>query len=101
MGETVMIGICAQFTCQAGKNAEFEALLSEFVTTVKANEAGALVYQLCQNEKNNDEYFMIELYANAEALALHGKTDHMAGLISKIGAYLAGAPKILQGPAVH
>ena len=96
-----MIGICAQFTCQAGKNAEFEALLSEFVTTVKANEAGAVVYQLCKNEKKADEYFMIELYANAEALALHGKTDHMAALVGKIGAFLAAAPVITQGPAVH
>ena len=96
-----MIGICAQFTCQAGKNAEFEALLSEFVTTVKANESGAVVYQLCKNEKKADEYFMIELYANAEALAAHGKTDHMATLVSKIGGFLAAPPVILQGPAVH
>ena len=96
-----MIGICAQFTCQAGKNAEFEALLTEFVTTVKANEPGAVVYQLCKNEKKDDEYFMIELYANAEALALHGKTEHMAALIGKIGAFLAAAPVITQGPAVH
>jgi quinol monooxygenase YgiN len=96
-----MIGICAQFTCQSGKNTEFEALLTEFVTTVKANEAGALVYQLCKDEKNPDNYFMLELYANAEALALHGKTDHMAALVGKIGAFLAAAPVITQGPAVH
>ena len=96
-----MIGICAQFTCQAGKNAEFEALLTEFVTTVKANEPGAVVYQLCKNEKKDDEYFMIELYANTEALALHGKTEHMAALIGKIGAFLAAPPVITQGPAVH
>ena len=50
-----MIGICAQFTCQAGKNAEFEALLSEFVTIVKANEAGALTYQLCQDKKDSNK----------------------------------------------
>jgi quinol monooxygenase YgiN len=96
-----MIGICAQFTCQPGKNAEFEALLTEFVNTVKANEAGALVYQLCKDEKNPDNYFMLELYANADALAVHGKTDHMAALVGKIGAFLAAAPVITQGPAVH
>ncbi len=96
-----MIGICATFTCQAGKNAEFEALLTEFVTTVKANEPGAVVYQLCQNKKNSDEYFMLELYASQEALDAHGKTEHMAALGAKLGAYLAGAPNILQGPAVH
>jgi quinol monooxygenase YgiN len=97
----IMIGICAQFTCQAGKNAEFEALLSEFVTTVKANEPGALVYQFCQDKKNSDNYFMLELYANQEALDAHGKTAYMATLITKIGAFLAAAPVITQGPAVH
>ena len=96
-----MIGICAQFTCQAGKNAEFEALLSEFVTTVKANEPGAVVYQLCKNEKTSDQYFMIELYANQEALDAHGKTAHMAALIGKIGNFLAAPLVITQGPAVH
>jgi quinol monooxygenase YgiN len=96
-----MIGICAQFTCQSGKNAEFEALLSEFVTTVKANEPGAITYQLCRDKKNGDNYFMLELYANQEALEAHGKTDHMAALVGKIGAYLAAAPVITEGPAVY
>lgn len=96
-----MIGICAQFVCQSGKNAEFEALLSEFVTTVKANEPGAIVYQLVKDKKNADAYFMLELYANQEALDAHGKTAHMAALVGKIGAYLAGAPVIIEGPAVH
>jgi quinol monooxygenase YgiN len=95
-----MIGICAQFTCAPGKNAEFEALLKEFVSTVKATEPGALTYQLCQNEKNTDEYFMLELYSNAEALAAHGKTEHMAALIKSIGPLLGGAPKLTQGPAI-
>jgi quinol monooxygenase YgiN len=96
-----MIGICAQFTCQAGKNAEFEKLLSEFATTVKANEPGALVYQFCQDKKNPDNYFMLELYANQEALDAHGKTDYMAALVGQIGPFLAGAPVITQGPAVN
>jgi quinol monooxygenase YgiN len=96
-----MIGICATFTCQSGKNGDFEALLSEFVTTVKATEPGAVVYQLCQSKKNKDEYFMLELYANQDALDAHSKTDHMAALLSKIGPYLAAAPVIIEGPSVH
>lgn len=95
-----MIGICAQFTCQPGKEAEFEALLTGFVTTVKANEPGATVYQLCRDEKTPGSYFMLELYADAEALAAHGKTAHMSELIGKIGPFLAGPPKLLQGPAL-
>lgn len=96
-----MIGICAQFTCQSGKNAEFEALLTDFVTTVKANEAGTITYELIQSKKNPDDYFMLELYANQEALDAHGKTAHMAELVTKIGGYLAAAPIILEGKSVH
>lgn len=96
-----MIGICATFSCQSGKNDEFERLLADFATTVKANESGAIVYQLCQNKKNKDEYFMLEIYANQEALEAHNKTDHMAALIGKIGGLLAAPPVILQGQAVH
>ena len=95
-----MIGICAQFTIQAGKNAEFEALLTEFVTTVKAKEPGATVYQLCKNAKAENDYFMLELYADQAALDAHGKTDHMAAMVAKIGGFLAAPPKLTQGPAV-
>lgn len=95
-----MIGICAQFVCAEGKNAEFEKLLAEFVTTVKANEPGAVVYQLCRDEKTPNGYFMLELYADQAALDAHGKTSHMAELIGKIGPLLGGAPKLSQGPAV-
>jgi quinol monooxygenase YgiN len=96
-----MIGICAQFTCQSGKNAEFEKLLTEFVTTVKANEAGTITYELVQSKKNADEYFMLELYANQEALDAHGKTAHMADLIAKIGGFLAAAPVLHEGKVVN
>ncbi|GBF58172.1 putative monooxygenase YcnE [Candidatus Phycosocius bacilliformis] len=95
-----MIGICAQFTIQDGKAAEFEAMLTEFVTTVKAKEPGATVYQLCKNAKAENEYFMLELYADQAALDAHGKTDHMAALVAKIGQFLAGPPKLVQGPAL-
>jgi quinol monooxygenase YgiN len=95
-----MIGISASFVCAEGKNAEFEKLLTEFVTTVKANEPGTVVYQLCKDEKTPNGYFMLELYADEDAFKAHGKTAHMAELVGKIGPLLGGAPKLAQGPAL-
>jgi quinol monooxygenase YgiN len=96
-----MIGICAQFECGEGKAEAFEALLASFVSTVKAEEAGTITYQLFKDAKRPNHYFMLEIYADQAALDAHGKTAHMAELIGKIGPYLAGAPVLTQGPAVH
>lgn len=95
-----MIGICAQFVCAEGKAEEFEKLLTEFTTTVKASEPGAVVYQLCRDTKTPNGYFMLELYADQAALDAHGKTGHMAELIGRIGPLLGGPPKLAQGPAL-
>ncbi|MCU0881642.1 MAG: antibiotic biosynthesis monooxygenase [Hyphomonadaceae bacterium] len=96
-----MIGICAQFVCAEGKAAEFEAMLGEFVTAVKASEAGTITYQLFADSKRPNHYFMLEIYADQAALDAHGKTDHMAALLGRIGPLLGGAPVITQGNAVH
>ena len=39
-----------------------------------------------------------ELVENA--LDAHGKTEHMAAMVAKIGGFLAAPPKLTQGPAV-
>lgn len=96
-----MIGICAKLPCAPGKNAEFEKALTDFVNTVRANEPGTLTYQLCQSDKDANMYFMLEIYADADALAHHGKTDHMKGLVASLGGLLGGAPELLQGPAIN
>ena len=95
-----MIGIYAHFTIQPGKQGEFEAFMAEFMTKVKATEPGVTVYQLCKNAKAEDEYFMLELYADQAAFDAHGKTEHMAALGGKIGQFLAQPPKIMRGPAI-
>ncbi|GIU67378.1 putative quinol monooxygenase [Candidatus Phycosocius spiralis] len=95
-----MIGIYAHFTIQPGKQAEFEALMTEFVTKVKATEPGATVYQLCKSALAEDDYFMLELYADQAAFDAHAKTEHMAALGGKIGHFLAHPPKIMRGPAI-
>jgi len=90
-----MIAVIARLTVQEGKEDEFKAAGAEMVAAVKANEAGrTLQYTLAQNMKTPTEFFFIEAYADADAMAEHGKTAHMAAFGGKIGGLLAGRPEI-------
>jgi quinol monooxygenase YgiN len=90
-----MIAVIAKLTVQEGKEEEFKAAGAEMVAAVKANEAGrTLQYTLAQNAKTPAEFFFIEAYADADALAEHGKTAHMAAFGGKIAGLLAGRPEI-------
>ena len=90
-----MIAIIAKLTVQEGKEDEFKAAGSEMVAAVKANEAGrTLQYTLAQSQKAPTEFYFIDAYADADALADHGKTPHMGAFGGKIAGLLAGRPEI-------
>lgn len=90
-----MIAVIAKLTVQEGKEDEFKAAGAEMIAAVKANEQGrTLQYSLTQNKKASTEFFFIESYADADAMAEHGKTPHMAAFGGKIGALLNGRPEI-------
>lgn len=90
-----MLAVVAKLTVQEGKEEEFKAAGAEMVAAVKANEAGrTLQYTLAQSQKTATEFYFLELYADADALAAHGKTPHMAAFGGKIGGLLGGRPEI-------
>jgi quinol monooxygenase YgiN len=90
-----VIAIIAKLTVHEGKEEEFKAAGAEMVAGVKANEAGrTLQYTLAQSAKTPTEFFFIEAYADADALADHGKTPHMTAFGGKLAGILAGRPEI-------
>ena len=90
-----MLAIVAKLTVQEGKEEEFKAAGAEMVAAVKANEAGrTLQYTLTQSQKVPNEFYFLEMYADADAVGDHGKTAHMAAFGGKIGGRLAGRPEI-------
>jgi len=92
-----MLAVIAKLTVQEGKEEEFKSAGAEMVAAVKANEGGrTLQYTLAQSQKTPNEFYFIELYQDADALADHGKTPHMAAFGGKIGAMLAGRPEIVR-----
>jgi quinol monooxygenase YgiN len=90
-----MIAVIAKLTVKSGSEDDFKTAGAEMVANVKSNEAGrTLQYSLTQSQKTPTEFYFIELYADADAMAEHSKTQHMAAFGGKIGAMLDGRPEI-------
>ena len=87
------VGIIATIKVQAGKEQDFEVVFRELAGQVKQNEPGCLLYDLFKS-KTPSTYVVMEQYANAEALAAHGKTAHFVAAGPKLAPLLDGRPAI-------
>jgi len=88
------IGIVATMKIQEGKNAEFEAFFKELAKQVRANEPGNIAYQLTKSRKDPQEYKVLELYKDQEAVTVHGQTEYFKAAGPKFAAVLAGRPDV-------
>ena len=87
-----MIGIVATLKIKEDSGAEFEAIASQLVEKVNANEDGVVYYDLYK--ENETTYVFLERYKDKEAQEGHGKTDYFRALGAEMGAFMAGAPEI-------
>ena len=88
------IGVIAKLTVQQGKNEEFEGIFSRLATAVNENESGCNFYALHQSRTDPQSYVVLEQYSDADALALHGKTDYFRSIGAELGPCMAAAPEI-------
>lgn len=88
------IGIVATMKIQEGKNAEFEAFFTELAKQVRANEPGNIAYQLTKSRKDPQEYKVLELYKDQEAVTVHGQTEYFKAAGPKFAGVLAGRPDV-------
>lgn len=88
------IGIVATMKIQEGKNAEFEAFFTELAKQVRASEPGNIAYQLTKSRKDPQEYKVLELYKDQEAVSVHGQTDYFKAAGPKFAGVLAGRPDV-------
>ena len=91
-----MIGIVATLKIKEGSGSDFEAVATELVEKVNANEEGVVYYDLYKQDETT--YVFLERYKDQEAQDAHGKTDYFRELGAKMGAFMAGAPdnKVLE-----
>jgi quinol monooxygenase YgiN len=92
-----MIAVVATLKVQDGKAEEFAAAAREMVAAVARAEAGrTLMYTLCRSQSDPNTFVFMEQYADADALAAHGTTEHMAAFGGTIRGLLAGRPEIVR-----
>ena len=91
-----MIGIVATLKIKEGSGSEFEAVASQLVEKVNANEDGVVYYDLFKQDDTT--YVFLEKYKDQEARDAHGKTDYFRELGAQMGPFMAGGPdiKVLQ-----
>jgi quinol monooxygenase YgiN len=90
-----MITVVAKLKAVEGKEAELRAVLEAMVGNVKVHEAGKVpAYSLHTSDADPALFLFYEQYANAEALAAHGTTDHMKAMGGQLRGLLDGRPEI-------
>lgn len=89
-----MIGVIATLKIQDGKTEAFEAVFRTLSAAVRANEPGNICYQLTRSKSDPLTYKVLEVYADEDALNLHGASAHFKAAGPGLGPCLAGRPEI-------
>ena len=89
-----MLTVLATLPIQPGKGPDFEKVFGELVTKVRANEPGCKLYSLNRAKSDPNSYVVVERYADGDAFTKHGQSPYFTEAMPKLGAFMAGAPKI-------
>ncbi|MBH0779583.1 putative quinol monooxygenase [Nocardia bovistercoris] len=89
-----MIAVIAELTIQEGKGADFESVFADLAAQIALHEPGNKQYQLVRSKAEPTSYRIFELYDDAAALELHGKSEHFRAAGQRLAPLLAAAPKI-------
>lgn len=90
-----MISVVATLKVNEGREQDFIDAAKEMIAAVAKNEAGrTLMYTLQQAQDDPTTFVFYEQYADAEAIAAHGKTEHMAAFGGRLRGVTAGRPQV-------
>ena len=87
-----MIGIVAKLKIKEGSGSDFEAIATQLVEKVNANEEGVVYYDLFKEDDTT--YVFLEKYKDVAAHEAHGKTDYFRELGGQMAPFMGGAPEI-------
>ena len=77
-----------------GKTRDFELLFLRMAAKVKANEPGALIYQLTRSKAEPGVYKMIEFYRDQAAFEAHAAADYFQASLVDLAGLVAGEPQV-------
>ena len=88
-----MIAVVATIQVKEGTEADFEAVMKDLAEKVRANEPGTTLYQVCKSAQA-PTYVVLENYSDQDAFTHHTTTSYFKEATPKMGACMAGPPKI-------
>jgi quinol monooxygenase YgiN len=91
--ERSVIAVVATIQVKQSKEAEFEAVMKELAEKVRASEPGTTHYQVCKSAQA-PTYVVLENYTDQDAFTHHTATSYFKEATPRMGACMAGAPKI-------
>jgi quinol monooxygenase YgiN len=89
-----MIAIIATFEVAPGKETEFEETFRALAEQVRSKESGNSLYTIARAKKSPQTYRVMELYADKDAIKLHGGTDYFTSAIEKLKTLVTAEPTI-------
>jgi quinol monooxygenase YgiN len=88
-----VIAVVATIQIKEGQEAEFETVMKGLAEKVRASEPGTLHYQICKSAQG-PTYVVLENYSDQDAFTHHASTDYFKEATPKMGACMAGPPKL-------
>ncbi|WP_137173955.1 putative quinol monooxygenase [Massilia sp. HP4] len=82
---TQQVTIIATLHAQAGQEEALAQRLRAMALETR-KEAGCILYELHQSHDDPREFVMVEYWRDAEAVALHDASTHMAALVADLPA---------------
>lgn len=89
------IALIAKLTAAEGKADDLEAALTAAIAAAD-EEPGLEIYSVHADRSNPGVFYFFELYADDEALAVHGKGEGMKAAMGGLGPLLAARPDIFR-----
>ena len=94
------VAIFVTFDCKPGKTDEFVELVKGHANRCLEREPGCLQFDVLRPNGGGDKVMLYEVYASADALEAHRKTDHLAMFREKAGA-IATRGELVEGALVE
>ncbi|MEH2433537.1 MAG: putative quinol monooxygenase [Nostoc sp.] len=89
------IRVVARIIALPNKVEELKAVLLELIEPTR-QEAGAIKYELLQNQYDSTDFTVVEEWTSHEALNAHLDSPHFQAGAAKLEALVAAAPDIRQ-----
>jgi autoinducer 2-degrading protein len=85
------VSAVAKLTVKPDKADDFPKVWDDVLAHIAANEPGTEHYVMHRSNRDPSIFYVTEIYADQAALDAHSSSDAFAGLVGKLGDYIAEA----------